>query len=181
VEPFVGEITLFAFGKTPQGWLPCNGQVLDIRPYMTLASLIGTTYGGNGVTTFALPDLRGRVVVNQGSSTTTPSSMVQPYQLGMAAGTESVTLTTAHIPSHSHNFQVVNVAPNTDNPTNVLLAQANSNLYASGSAAAVASTLVTLNSGSASIAGVSYPHENRQPSLALQFCIATVGIYPSRP
>lgn len=181
MEPFVGEITLFAFGKTPQGWLPCNGQILNITQYVVLASLLGNAYGGDGKTTFALPDLRGRVVVNQGSSTTTPSSITTPYKVGFAAGAESVTLTTSNIPPHTHSLEVVNIAPNTDNPVGTLLAQANANIYASGSAAAAAATLVTLAPGSVSIAGSSYPHENRQPSLALQFCIATVGLYPSRP
>ena len=99
MDPFIGEITLFAFNQTPQGWLPCNGQVLNINQYAALFSLLGTVYGGDGKTTFGLPDLRGRVAVNQGT-TAAPF-----YTMGLAAGSESVTLTTSNIPLHTiHNY-----------------------------------------------------------------------------
>lgn len=167
MDPFVGEITLFAFDRVPQGWLPCNGQVLPITQYAALYSLLTTTYGGDGRTTFALPDLRGRVTVGPG---------LPPYSMGISAGEEAVTLTTGTIPPHTHPFMAVDLAAPVNSPLDNLLCQSVTNIYAPADA-----NLQALNSGSVSIAGGSQPHENRQPSMALQFCIATVGIYPTRP
>lgn len=170
MDPFVGEITIFAFNQTPQGWLPCNGQVLNINQYAALFSLLGTVYGGDGKTTFGLPDLRGRVTVNQGT-TAAPA-----YTMGLAAGLESVTLTTNHIPPHTHQMYAVDLPAANNNPANNMLSQAVTAIYAAAN-----STPQALASGSMAITGGSQPHENRQPSIALQFCIATVGLYPPRP
>ncbi|GGX36119.1 phage tail protein [Undibacterium squillarum] len=171
MDPYVGEITLFAFNRVPQGWLPCNGQLLPIAQYTALYSLLATTYGGDGKTTFALPDLRGRVTVGMGSAQVSPS-----YTMGLAAGEESVTLTTSTIPAHTHPVEMVNGAPTSNNPLGKMLCQSKTNIYAPGT-----SGIQPLHSGSMSIAGASQGHENRQPSTALQFCIATVGLYPQRP
>ena len=169
MDPFVGEITLFAFGRTPQGWMPCNGQVLNIAQYAALASLLGATYGGDGKTTFGLPDLRGKVVVNQGVSSSTS------YPIGLTGGAESVALTIATIPPHSHTMRAVNTTPATNSPLGQMLAQSITPLYATST------NTQALAAGSMTQTGSGLAHENRQPSIALQFCIATVGLYPSRP
>ncbi|WP_437881946.1 phage tail protein [Pseudomonas sp. LRF_L74] len=171
MDPFVGEISLFAFDRTPQGWLPCNGQLLPITQYAALYSLLTITYGGDGKTTFGLPDLRGRVIVGQGHQAAPPYD----YTMGLAAGEEGVTLTVSAIPPHTHPLMAVNLAPETNAPSGNLLSQSISNIYAPGSA-----NLQPLASGSVSVTGSNKPHENRQPSMALQFCIATVGLYPQR-
>lgn len=168
MDPYIGEITLFAYNRVPQGWLPCNGQLLPISQYAALFSLLTATYGGDGKTTFALPDLRGRVTVGQAAS--------QPYTLGLAAGAENVALTLSTMPAHTHTFMTVNSEAELNAPLNNLLSQSESNIYAPGN-----SPLQPLDPGSMSITGSSLPHENRQPSLALQFCIATIGLYPPRP
>lgn len=170
MDPFVGEITLFAFNRTPQGWLPCNGQILNTNQYAALFSLLGSVYGGDGRTTFALPDLRGRVAVNQGT-TAAPA-----YTMGLAAGVEGVTLTASNIPPHTHQMQAVDLAPENNTPMGHMASQAKTAIYAPGT-----STPQALDPGSMGITGSSLPHENRQPSIALQFCIATVGLYPMRP
>lgn len=170
MDPFVGEITLFAFDRIPQGWLPCNGQILNVNQYAALFSLLGSVYGGDGKTTFGLPDLRGRVTVNQGT-TAAPA-----YIMGLAAGLESVTLATSQIPIHTHQMYAVDLPPGNNNPANNMLSQSVASIYAAGT-----STLQALASDSMAITGSSQPHENRQPSIALQFCIATVGLYPMRP
>ncbi|WP_322979639.1 phage tail protein [Pseudomonas sp. C11] len=169
MEPFVGEITLFAFDRAPLGWLPCNGQILNIKQYNALFSLLGSVYGGDGKTTFGLPDLRGRVAVNQGT-TAAPF-----YTMGLAAGSESVTLTTSNIPLHTHTMYATNLIPSSNTPKDNMLCNAKTAIYAPGT-----SPIKALDTGSMSASGSSTPHENRQPSIALQFCIATIGIYPPR-
>ena len=165
-QPFVGEIRIFAGNYAPAGWMFCDGQLLAISENDTLFQLIGTTYGGDGQSTFALPDLRGRVPNHQGSG----------FTLGQAAGVESVTLTTQQIPAHSHPLAFSNTAPALS-PTNafpgvVVSSQANANLYN-----AVAPT-TNLNPASIGPTGASQPHENRQPYLALQYIISLFGLFP---
>lgn len=171
-EWFVGEIRNFGFGKAPVGWAQCNGQLLPITPNQALYALIGTTYGGDGRTTFALPDLRGRVVVgnNQGN---------QAYKLGTHAGAENVQLTSQQMPAHTHQFNARAEAGTTG---------AAANNYVSTSGGATPQALyappgaqeIPLNPGSLSNFGNGQEHANIQPYLATNYCIATKGFFPPR-
>jgi microcystin-dependent protein len=164
-EPFMGEIRIMSFNFAPQGWAQCNGQFLPINQNQALFSLLGTTYGGNGQTTFALPDLRGRTPIYTGNG----------HTLGEVGGQASHTLTQQEMPQHAHLLNASSTNANTPVPGNDLCAGAN-NAYvnpASGS-------LTTLEPASISNVGGSQPHENRQPFLTLNFCIALQGIFPSR-
>lgn len=165
MEPYVGEIALFAFNRIPQGWLPCNGQLLNIQQNPALYSLLGPRYGGDGKNTFALPDLRGQVVVQCTAST----------PLASRGGQESVTLALSNIPAHTHTMKASTLDANNNNPNGRILAKSNIDLYSAPS-----TPLQALNTGSVGISGGGQAHENRQPSLAVQFCIATSGIYPQR-
>jgi microcystin-dependent protein len=169
-EPFMGEIRIMSFGFAPQGWAMCNGQFLPINQNQALFSLLGTMYGGNGQTTFALPDLRGKASLHVG----------QGHTQGEAAGTTSVTVNIQQMPQHIHFLQATNTdvpANRTAIPTNNFLGPVN-NLYANPSGAGV--QLTTMDPSSVTNYGGSQPHNNMMPSLALNFCIALVGIFPSR-
>ncbi|GAB3438820.1 phage tail protein [Insolitispirillum peregrinum] len=191
-ESFLGEISLFAFGKKPAEWTPCEGQILQIQSNAALYSLLGVYYGGDGRTTFALPDLRGRVVVGYGRNP--PSYSIMPgqiMQIGTAGqgGSEGVTLTTAQIPPHNHQFNATTLNPaasgaiagailgtcqrTTTTPT---AAPNPPNYYAPGSN----NSITSLAAASLLPSGGDQAHENRQPYLALQYCICTSGIYPPR-
>jgi microcystin-dependent protein len=162
--PYLSEIKLFSLNYVPKGWAECNGQFLPINQNQALFSLLGTRYGGNGQTTFALPDLRGRVPIHFGNV----------HNLGETGGTESVTLTTQTMPAHTHFVHGSTVASGgSDNPTGRFLGSA-SNLYHTPVG------LTTMNPGTIGNAGGSQPHENRQPYLTLTFGIALQGIFPSR-
>lgn len=165
-EPYVGEIRLFAGNFAPVGWLLCNGALLPISEYETLFNLIGTTYGGDGQSTFAVPDLQGRMPLHQGSS----------HVMGESAGTETVTLTSAQIPAHSHGLSGSAALASTTSPAGGLpasLAEVTTFAYGSDQ------PLTTLHPQSVSFAGGNQPHENMSPYLALTFIISAFGIYPS--
>jgi microcystin-dependent protein len=169
-EPFLGEIRIMSFNFAPQGWAQCNGQFLPINQNQALFSLLGTMYGGNGQTTFALPDLRGRAALHVGQGLTQ----------GERAGTTSETINLQTMPTHLHFMQVTNtdIAANRQAiPTNNYLGPVN-NLYANPSGAGV--QLTAMDPSSVSNIGGSQPHNNMMPSLALVFCIALQGIFPSR-
>ncbi len=171
-EPFVGEIRMFAGNFAPRGWAFCDGQLLAISQNDALFSLLGTIYGGDGRTTFGLPDLRGRIPLHQGIG---PG--LSTRRLGAKAGTETVTLTTNQLPSHSHDFNASTQVADTQVPQGKVLGKSSSNLrylkkISPGSA--------RLNSASLSIAGGSRSHTNLQPTLCLHYIIALFGIYPSR-
>jgi microcystin-dependent protein len=166
-EPFLGEIRTFAFNFAPQGWAFCDGRLLPISQNTALFSLVGTFYGGDGIATFALPDLRGRVGVNMGQG---PG--LSPYQLGEVAGVETVTLTVGQLPAHSHEVAANAAEFTTTHPGGHVLAL--------GGSYAAAPDGTTLNAGTIVAAGGSQPHTNIQPFLGLNFCIAMQGIFPSR-
>jgi microcystin-dependent protein len=168
-EPFLGEIRTFGFNFAPQGWAMCNGQLLPISQNQALFSLLGTFYGGNGTTTFALPNLQSRVGIHQGQG-----SGLSPYQLGEVAGSESVTLTTNQMPQHGHGLIANGATASATRPDGAVLARTATNTYAP------APDGTAMNSGAIGAAGGSQPFGIRQPYLCLNFCIALQGIYPSR-
>lgn len=172
--PFVGEIRMFGFSRVPSGWLPCNGQLLPISQNEALFSLIGTTYGGDGQTTFAVPDLRGRVPLHVGRG---PG--LSPRTLGEAGGAENVTLTAAQIGAHAHGFNATTTAASatTPSPSLALGTPSDNSLYATDISDA---TPIALAPNSISASGGGAPHENSMPTLTVQFCIAAQGLYPSR-
>lgn len=174
MDPFLGQISLFAFGKIPRGWMACNGQILPISQNQALYSLLGVTYGGDAKTTFALPDLRGRVAVN--ANYANPS-----YKLGAAGGVESVTLNTQSMSSHTHSVGVVNAAGNKNLGLGNHLAGPAAINSVSPPLFAGSNNLLAINATSVSTTGTGGAHSNMQPFLAVTYCIAVVGIYPTRP
>ena len=163
--PFLGEIKLFSFNWAPRGWALCQGQLLSIAQNSALFSLLGTYYGGNGVQNFALPDLRGRVPIHQGNG----------YTIGEMGGQENVALNQSQLPSHQHALEATTAAGTAGSPIGHLLAQPNLGHYGSDS-----SNLVTMNPASIQPQGGSQAHDNMQPYLALNYCIALQGAFPSR-
>ncbi len=191
-NPYLGEIKQFGFQFAPRGFINCSGQLLSISQNTALFSLLGTYYGGNGQTTFAVPDLRGRVALNQGQL---PGGAT--YPIGQSAGSESVTLTTPQIPAHVHSFtgtgtvNAVNSAATTRAPqANGFLARAVDGapnatslpqIYVPSGTAGTVVALAGVNvAGTTGVAGGSQAHENRPPFLVINVCIATEGIFPSR-
>jgi len=169
-EPFVGEIRMFAGNFAPRGWALCEGQLLAISQHDALFSLLGTIYGGDGETTFGLPDLRGRFPIHAGSG---PG--LSPRRLGAKAGAESVTLTVNQLPSHVHAIQAsTDIATESSPRANVLAQSSLARPYVEAPANA------NLASNSVTSVGGSRSHTNLMPALCLNFIIALVGIYPSR-
>lgn len=182
MEPFVSEIRMFSFDWAPRGWALCNGALLPIQQNQALFALLGVNFGGNGTSTFGLPDLRGRVPVHIGvSSRNSPS--YSTANLGTAGGSETVVLTLNQMPTHTHT-----IAASTTQATlkpligNVLAAAMNKQnsqptpIYAAYDAA----NQVAMAPDIIGLAGTGAPHQNCQPSLTMNFCIATQGIFPSR-
>jgi microcystin-dependent protein len=167
-QPYVGEIRLFAFNFAPAGWAACDGQLLDPDENDALFQLIGTTYGGDGTTTFALPDLRGRVPIHRGQG---PG--LSNYDLGQRGGEEAHRLVVAELPSHTHNVRGSKRAADTNAPANA--APAGGGAYDTAPIAPQDKTAMmpTLPAGS------NAAHNNRQPFLGLQYCISLFGIFPS--
>ena len=185
-NPFLGEIIMFGGNFAPRGWATCDGQLLSIASNTALFSILGTTYGGNGVSTFALPDLRGRVPIHVGQGPGLSS-----YVLGEESGTENVTLNTTNIPSHHHTLSEANAkiaigartdAPNASVPNGGFLGA--SNIYVSGQTTANASLkvgVVEFGAGAATdLTGGSIPFSIIQPFLCVTFIIALQGIFPTR-
>ncbi|HEX8224940.1 MAG TPA: tail fiber protein [Allosphingosinicella sp.] len=163
-EPFLSEIRLFSFDFPPKGWAFCNGQTLPINQNQALFSLLGTTYGGNGQTTFALPDLRGRTAMHVGNG----------HTLGEKAGTESVTISQQQMPAHTHFMQAANKEADLSIPGGNLLGNF-SNGYRMNPG-----NLTTLLAGTIGNTGGSQPHNNMCPYIVINFCIALQGIFPSQ-
>lgn len=161
-EPFLSEIRIMSFDFAPRGWALCNGQLLPINQNQGLFSLLGTTFGGDGRVNFALPDQRGRTPIHVGSG----------HTLGERGGEPAHTLSIAEIPTHTHTLQASSANAGTPVPTGAVLGAAN-NAYAT------ASNLAALPAGTVTNIGGSQAHLNMQPFLALSFCIALQGIFPS--
>lgn len=162
-EPFLGEIRLFSFSFAPRGWALCNGQLLPINQNQALFALLGTSYGGDGRTNFAVPDVQGRLPMHRGTG----------FDQGQRGGTETHTLTSTEIPAHSHGLTVSSNAASDVIPTNNALGNSGANLYAAPGTAVPLATALAAQGGS-------QPHPNLQPFLVINFCIALVGIFPSR-
>ncbi|HMJ76533.1 MAG TPA: tail fiber protein [Iamia sp.] len=169
-QPYLGEIRLFPYNFAPRSWAFCNGQIMAISQMTALFSLLGTTYGGNGQTTFALPDLRGRRAISSGQG---PG--LQFYDLGQVSGVETVTLIQTEMPQHTHSVLASTSDSSSKNPSQNILGGTASPVYA-----AVATANATLAPQTIGMAGGSQPHENRAPYLTLNYCIALEGIFPSR-
>ena len=172
MEEYIGAIQIFAGNFAPRGWAFCEGQILPISQNTALFSILGTTYGGNGSTTFALPDLRGRMPIGMGAG---PG--LTPRILGEKDGAEAVTLSVAQIPSHSHTYNALSGNREKPNPTGNFLGLAPGPFYAEMNAG---DTLLPMNPAAISPAGGSQPHYNMPPYLGLSFIICLQGIYPSR-
>jgi len=169
---FLGEVRMFAGNFAPRNWAYCDGQLLPISQNTALFSLLGTIYGGDGRTTFALPDFRGRVSMHPGHGPGLSS-----YNLGAKGGQETVTLTTSQMPSHSHSVSTVTSTgrANTDTPVNTIPAQGDNLSYTTETSS---NTMTSVsNSG---LSGGSQSHENRPPYLTVNYIICTAGTYPSR-
>jgi microcystin-dependent protein len=168
-DPYLGEIMLFSGNFAPHGWALCNGQLLPIFQWQALFSLLGTTYGGDGVTTFALPDLRDRVPIHFGQGTG-----LTPHTLGERSGASTHTLTVAEIPVHNHLLRVSSGPATAVSPAGMFPAE---NPAGSTQFAATPPDVMMTATGDA---GGSQPHENLQPCLGLTFCIALQGVFPSQ-
>ena len=166
-EPFLAEVKIVGFNFAPRGFAFCDGQILPITQNQSLYSLLGTTFGGDGRTSFALPDLRGRVPIHVGQDAGAN------HTLGSRSGAETHTLATAEMPGHTHAVQASSDPADSQDPTNNVLANS-AQLYR-----AAAST-VDMVSGTMANTGGSQVHDNMQPYLALNFCIALQGLFPSR-
>ena len=178
--PFLGQITMVSFTFAPKGWAFCNGQLLPINQNQALFSLLGTQYGGNGTTNFALPNLQSQLAVHQGQG-----SGLSSYVIGQSGGASSVTLNQTTTPQHSHTFNVTTAnASAAAIASNLLPAKptvANAALYAVGqSSPAPALQPQALAVNSVANAGSSQPHSNLMPTLGINFIIALQGIFPSR-
>jgi len=164
-EPFLAEIRIMGFNFAPRGWAFCDGQILPINQNQSLYSLLGTTYGGDGRTSFALPDIRGR----------TPIHVGEGHREGQKSGEETHTLASNEMPNHTHTLEATNVAGSVDEPTSsTVMAQAGSNLYGAFG------TPVAMKTGSIANVGGGQAHENMMPYLAINYCIALRGLFPSR-
>jgi microcystin-dependent protein len=172
MEAYLGQILLVPYNFAPRGFAFCQGQILSISQNTALFSLLGTTYGGNGQTTFALPDLRGRIPVGQGQG---PGLSI--YDLGQMDGAESINLAITEIPAHSHAIKGSPLAADVSQVASAAPASTGSlNLYAPGSS----SPNANLNPNTLKVTGGGLPHENRMPFLSLNWIIALNGIFPAR-
>ena len=172
--PYVGEIRMFGFSRVPNGWFTCDGSLKPIAEYEVLFTLIGTTYGGDGMSTFAVPDLRGRVPIHQGRG---PG--LSTYVMGQMSGSEGVTLNPTQLPSHTPPLMATTALATTGTVGNTVLPAALSgetmyvtDITGATGASLAANTIVSI--------GGNQPHDNQMPTLTVQFCIAFMGIFPSQ-
>lgn len=179
-DPYLGTVTIFAGNFAPQAWMFCQGQLLSIAEYTALFSLVGTTYGGDGQVTFALPDLRGRTAIHQGQGTG-----LSNYTLGEMSGTENTTMVSSQLPAHNHmpisvtgTPPAVNATGNLSDPTNAYPANGGVSVY--GTSADGSGMGASAGIGQSALAGGSQPFSLISPVLAMNYVIAVEGIYPSR-
>lgn len=175
-QPFIGEIRMAGFGFAPVNWALCNGQTVNISDNTALYNLIGTTYGGNGQTTFNLPNLQSRICVGQGQGTG-----LQNYRMGQMGGTEQVTLTVGNLPGHQHTLSASKNTVTTNLPSGNLTGAgitqpAQANFYTN----APTTQTGNLNAPTVTNSGGNQPHENRMPLQCVSFIIALYGIYPTQ-
>ncbi len=173
-EFFIGQIMMTGFNFAPKFWALCNGQLLPINQNQALFSLLGTQYGGNGTTNFALPDLRSRTPIGYASSVD-PSWQPPAVQIGQASGVENVTLLSTNMPSHTHQLNATTTNGSTRNPNNAIYANTTASIFAASSGPAI-----PLNPATVAPAGGNQPHPNLQPYSVINFCVALSGIFPSR-
>lgn len=174
-QPYVGEIRMFGFGRLPNGWFTCDGTLKSIAEYEVLFALLGTTYGGDGITTFGVPDLRGALPIHQGTG---PGLTART--LGQRGGTETVTLTTQQMPAHAHALVATTAAATLDTPGPTTLpgVVSGETFYVGDVSTGV--TAVQMQPAAVSLSGGNQPHPNCMPTLTVQYCIAWTGIYPSQ-
>lgn len=163
-EPFLAEIRIVGFNFAPRGWAFCDGQILPINQNQSLYSLLGTTYGGDGRTSFALPDMRGRTPIHVGNG----------HREGQKAGEETVTLSKAQMPYHEHTYGVSSSVGNSPDPRSASIGESSSLPYGAPA------TLVAMGTSMTASVGGGQGHENMQPYLVVNFCIALQGLFPSR-
>jgi len=169
-EPYLGQILMVGFNFAPVGWAMCNGEILPISEYPALFQLIGTTFGGDGINTFALPDLRGRVPIHMGQGLG-----LSNYVIGQQGGEEEVTLTISQMPAHTHALAAQSALGSSANPTGGIWAsQSRLDIYSS------ASPDTPMGLSTTSAAGGSQPHDNRSPYLVVNYIIALEGVFPTQ-
>jgi microcystin-dependent protein len=171
-DPFVAEIRIFPFNFAPKGWAFCNGQILPLSQNTALFSLLGTTYGGDGKSNFALPNLQGSAPLHVGGNQ--PGPGLSMYDLGQTGGADAVTLLLSETPSHTHNVTAQTVDQGDNRIPSPSVNLGNTQIYSSGAPTA------TLDQSAVSLYGGSEPHNNMQPYLTLNFCIALQGVFPPR-
>lgn len=171
-DPYLGQIAFVPYNFVPKNWASCDGQLLPIAQNQALFALLGTTYGGNGITTFALPDMRGRMLVHNGQAPGGPTN----YTMGQIGGTESVTLLVTQMPAHNHTVNAVTAEGNQNSPTNSL--PADTKVLDKEYSDAAANT--TMKSTMINNTGGSQPHENRPPFITLKCIISLVGVFPTQ-
>ena len=178
-EPFLSEIRLMSFVFAPRGWALCDGQLLPINQNQALFSLLGTQFGGNGTTNFALPDLRSRTPIGYASSVD-PSWQPPSVQIGQASGVENVTLLSTNMPAHTHAMNASTTAGDNRNPSTRVFATSTNTSAAVSLYANASGPVVPLNPQTLAPAGGNQPHPNLQPYSTINFCICLSGIFPSR-
>ncbi len=169
IEPYIGQISMVGFNWAPKGWALCNGQLIAVQQNTALFSLLGTTYGGDGRSTFGLPNLQGRAPIHWGNG---PG--LTPRSIGEVAGEEQVTLISTQMPMHNHSLNVSTEDAGVKNPSNQVLATTTTSAYVAGPIDGA------MNPQAIGMAGGNQPHDNMQPYLAISFIIALQGIFPSR-
>lgn len=173
-QPFVGQIMFVPYNFAPNGWHECDGSLLPISEYEVLFTLIGTTYGGDGQSTFAVPNAKGKVIIDDGQGTG-----LSPYVIGQTAGVESVTLTTNQMPNHSHSVLASTADGNQNSPTNGIPANTKI-LDKEYSNSTDSASKVVMKPGMIAVSGGNQPHDNMMPTLSMKCVISLFGVFPSQ-
>ncbi|MBV6881917.1 tail fiber protein [Epilithonimonas ginsengisoli] len=173
-QPFVGQIMFVPYNFAPNGWHECDGSLLPISEYEVLFTLIGTTYGGDGQSTFAVPNAKGKVIIDDGQGTG-----LSPYVIGQTAGVESVTLTTNQMPNHSHSVLASTADGNQNSPTNGIPSNTKI-LDKEYSNSTDSASKVVMKPGMIAVSGGNQPHDNMMPTLSMKCVISLFGVFPSQ-